>query len=181
MSQLNPSCLSLSPLTASRPRGCPPSEPRGRAVPPGGNVEVWGVPVAENQVGGKTASQAMLDSSRSGSELLSFRNEVHPRGLSHLPEGSAQRAPSFLIAGPPSAASGEACPQHMLCSELGESQWLGFLGPGCTVSSSYCRFIFTISLSWTRRFRTEQEVGRKPRGGWHPLWHPAFLSSTPQR
>lgn len=67
------------------------------------------------------------------SVLLSFRNEVHPRGLSHLPEGSAQRAPSFLIAGPPSAASGEACPQHVLCSELGESQWLGFLGPGCSV------------------------------------------------
>lgn len=39
-------------------------------MPPGGNVEVWGVPVAENQVGGRTASQAMLDSSRSGSELL---------------------------------------------------------------------------------------------------------------
>ena len=50
---------------------------------------------------------------------------------------------------------------NMLCSELGESQWLGFLGPGCTVSSSYCRFISTASLSWTRRFRTEQEVGRK--------------------
>lgn len=50
---------------------------------------------------------------------------------------------------------------NMLCSELGESQWLGFLGPGCTVSSSYCRFISTANLSWTRRFRTEQEVGRK--------------------
>lgn len=39
-------------------------------MPPEGDVEVWGVPVAENQVGGRTASQATLDSPSSGSELL---------------------------------------------------------------------------------------------------------------
>lgn len=39
-------------------------------MPPEGNVEVWGVPVAENQVGGRTTSQATLDSPGSSSELL---------------------------------------------------------------------------------------------------------------
>lgn len=39
-------------------------------MPPEGNVEVWGVPVAKNQVGGRTASQATLDSPCSSSELL---------------------------------------------------------------------------------------------------------------
>lgn len=47
---------------------------------------------------------------------------------------------------------------NMLCSELGESQWLGFLGPGCS-------FIFLLQVNFHHQLVLDKKIQDRTGGG----------------